>query len=85
MTLMLYEFAYSVAAWLVILIFLPFYCRLKLYTAYEYLEQRFDVRVRWITSALFLIIRGSHVAIAMYAPAIVVSYSLESPYTVRSC
>jgi SSS family transporter len=73
MTLMLYEFAYSVAAWLVILIFLPFYCRLKLYTAYEYLEQRFDVRVRWIASALFLIIRGSHVAIAMYAPAIVVT------------
>lgn len=72
-TLVLYELGYVVTAWLVILIFLPFYCRLKLYTAYEYLEQRFDVRVRWIASALFLIIRGSHVAIAMYAPAIVLT------------
>ena len=72
-SIMLYEFAYSVAAWLVILIFLPVYSRLNLYTAYEYLERRFDVRVRWITSALFLFIRGAHVAIAMYAPALVLA------------
>jgi SSS family transporter len=78
-TLFLYELGYPVAAWLVILIFLPFYCRLKLYTAYEYLEKRFDVRVRWITSALFLIIRGSHVAIAMYAPAIVLTLFTRIP------
>src|SRR5579862_9654255 len=44
--IMLYELAYSVSAWLVILIFLPVYSRLNLYTAYEYLERRFDVRVR---------------------------------------
>ena len=71
--LILYIFAYAVAAWLVIFIFLPFYCRLKLYTAYEYLERRFDVRVRCIASGLFLFIRGAHVAIAMYAPAIVLT------------
>ena len=71
--LVFYVLAYSVAAWLVIPIFLPFYCRLNMYTAYEYLEQRFDVRVRIITSALFLFIRGAHVSIAIYAPAIILS------------
>jgi solute:Na+ symporter, SSS family len=71
--IILYEFGYSVAAWLVILIFLPIYSRLSLYTAYEYLERRFDVRIRWIASALFLIIRGAHVSIAMYAPALVLA------------
>jgi SSS family transporter len=65
-----YILAYTVAAWLVIVIFLPFYCRLNMYTAYEYLEERFDVRVRCGMSALFLIIRGGHVALATYAPAL---------------
>ncbi len=68
-----YILSYSVAAWLVIILFLPFYCRLKMYTAYEYLEQRFDVRVRSITSLLFLFIRGAHVSIAMYAPATILT------------
>jgi len=71
--LIFYILSYSVASWLVIILFLPFYCRLNLYTAYEYLEKRFDVRVRCLTSALFLFIRGAHVSIAMYAPAIVLS------------
>lgn len=66
-------FAYCAAAWLVIWIFLPFYCRLRMVTAYEYLEKRFDVKVRSLTSFLFLLIRGSHVAIAMYAPALLVA------------
>ena len=77
--LILYIFAYTVAAWLVIIIFLPFYCRLKLYTAYEYLEQRFDVRVRCIASALFLLMRSAHVSIAMYAPAIVLTLVSHMP------
>jgi solute:Na+ symporter, SSS family len=69
-TLIFLILAYSVAAWLVIIIFLPFYCRLNMYSAYEYLERRFDVRVRCGTSALFLIVRGSHVALAIYATAL---------------
>lgn len=68
-----YILSYSVAAWLVILLFLPFYCRLKMFTAYEYLEKRFDVRVRTVISLLFLFIRGAHVSIAIYAPAIILS------------
>lgn len=71
--LILYVLGYSAAAWLVIWIFIPFYCRLNMVTAYEYLERRFDVRVRSLTSALFLFIRGSHVAIAMYAPCLILT------------
>jgi len=73
MRLLLYVFGYCVAAWLVIYVFLPFYCRLEMFTAYEYLEKRFDLRVRTVASALFLFIRGSHVAIAMYAPALILT------------
>lgn len=64
---------YSAAAWLVIWIFVPFYCRLNMVTAYEYLEKRFDVSVRSLASILFLLIRGSHVAIAMYAPCLILT------------
>lgn len=77
--LIFYILGYTVAAWLVIVIFLPFYCRLKLYTAYEYLEQRFDLRVRCIASALFLFICGAHVSIAMYAPALVLTLVSHMP------
>jgi SSS family transporter len=71
--LILYVLGYSAAAWLVIWIFIPFYCRLNMVTAYEYLEKRFDVNVRSLASALFLFIRGSHVAIAMYAPCLILT------------
>lgn len=71
--LILYILGYSAAAWLVIWIFIPFYCRLNMVTAYEYLERRFDARVRSLTSILFLFIRGSHVAIAMYAPCLILT------------
>jgi solute:Na+ symporter, SSS family len=71
--LILYVLGYSAAAWLVIWIFIPFYCRLNMVTAYEYLEKRFDVRVRSLTSILFLFIRGSHVSIAMYAPCLILT------------
>jgi solute:Na+ symporter, SSS family len=70
LTIGFYVISYSVAAWIVLVVFLPFYCRLNLYTAYEYLERRFDVRVRCFASALFLFIRGAHVSIAIYAASI---------------
>jgi Na+/proline symporter len=66
----------------VIVIFLPFYCTLNLYTAYEYLERRFDVRVRGMTSFLFLLVRGAHVSIAIYAAAIVMT--LVTPIPMRA-
>ena len=64
---------YPLMAPLVIFIFVPFYSRLNLYTAYEYLERRFNLSVRVVTSILFLILRGMHVAVVIYAPALVIN------------
>ena len=56
-----------------IYLFVPFYSRINLYTAYEYLEQRFHLSVRLLCSALFQFLRCVHVAIAIYAPSIALS------------
>ena len=56
---------------------LPIYYRLKVYTAYEYLEGRFDLRVRSLTAVLFLIQRGLAAGITIYAPAIILSSILD--------
>lgn len=61
---------YALAAPIVILVFIPFYSRLNLFTAYEYLERRFNLSVRLITSLLFQLLRVTHVAIAIYAPSL---------------
>ena len=53
--------------------FIPLYYRLKVYTAYEFLERRFDVNTRVLTSSLFLIQRGLAAGITIYAPAIILS------------
>jgi SSS family transporter len=54
-------------------VILPIYYRLQVYTAYEYLETRFDRRTRQLTAALFLLSRGLAAGISIYAPAIVLS------------
>ena len=54
-------------------LFVPFFYRLKVYTAYEYLEQRFDAKTRSLTSLIFLVQRGIAAGIILYAPAIVLS------------
>lgn len=54
-------------------VFVPIYYRLKVYTAYEYLEHRFDVRVRYLGAVLFLIQRGLAAGITIYAPSIILS------------
>jgi SSS family transporter len=66
-------FGYPLVAPLIVYIFVPFYSRLNLYTAYEYLERRFDLKVRVVTSILFLILRGMHVAVVIYAPSLVIN------------
>lgn len=53
--------------------FIPIFHRLKVYTAYEYLENRFDHRVRIFTASLFLISRGLSTGLSIYAPAIILS------------
>lgn len=51
----------------------PIYHRLKVFTAYEYLETRFDIRTRALTAILFLIQRGLGTAMTLFAPALIVS------------
>ena len=58
---------------LLCVVFVPFFYRAKVYTAYEYLEGRFDAKTRSLTSLLFLISRGLAAGIVLYAPAIVLS------------
>jgi SSS family transporter len=64
---------YPLMAPLVLLIFVPFYANLNLFTAYEYLEKRFSLHVRLLTSLLFQILRGVHVALVVYAPSLVIN------------
>ncbi len=54
-------------------IFVPFFYRARVFTAYEYLERRFDAKTRSLTSFLFLLSRGLAAGIVLYAPAIVLS------------
>jgi len=63
-------------------VFIPMYYRLRVYTAYEYLERRFDLKTRQLGAFLFLIQRGLSAGITIYAPSIIVStllgWSLDS-------
>ena len=64
---------YPLVAPLVVLVFVPFYSSLNLYTAYEYLERRFSLGVRLFSSGLFQLLRSWHVAVALYGPALVIN------------
>lgn len=55
----------------------PLYHRLKVYTAYEYLETRFDRKTRTLAAFYFLMLRGLSVGITIYAPALILSTMLE--------
>jgi Na+/proline symporter len=57
----------------------PIFHRANVYTAYEYLEQRFDVKVRALVSAIFLIPRGLAAGLSLYAPSVVLSVILGWP------
>src|SRR5262245_1320267 len=54
-------FCFFLAIPIVIWLFLPVYSRANLYTAYQFLEHRFNLSVRLLTGLLFLLVRGSHV------------------------
>src|SRR4026209_2018722 len=51
----------------------PFFTRARVYTAYEYLDQRFDARTRSLTSLLFMMGRASSLGVTLAAPAVVMS------------
>ncbi len=68
-----YYFGLPIAMIVISIVFVPIFRNVKIYTAYEYLEQRFDVKTRTFTSILFLVSRGLSTGISIYAPAIILS------------
>ena len=64
---------------LLIRYFVPFYYRLNVATAYEYLERRFDLRVRTFASLLFLSLRAVYLGIVVYAPSLMLSVIARVP------
>ncbi|MBA6157050.1 sodium:solute symporter [Tenacibaculum sp. S7007] len=68
-----FYFGLPIAMVIICLVFIPIYHRLKVYTAYEYLEGRFDQKTRTLTAILFLIQRGLAAGITIFAPAIILS------------
>ena len=59
---------FIMVAWPITRIIMPFYHRMGLYSAYEYLEKRFDIRVRCLASGLFIIWRLFWMAVTLYVP-----------------
>lgn len=68
-----YYFGLPLAMIVICIFFVPIFSRLKVYTAYEYLENRFDSKTRTLTSFLFLLQRGLSTGISVFAPSIILS------------
>lgn len=68
-----FYFGLPIAMVIICLVFIPIYHRLKVFTAYEYLETRFDKKTRTLTAILFLIQRGLACGITIFAPSIILS------------
>jgi len=68
-----YYFGLPLAMIVICISFVPLFSKLKVYTAYEFLEQRFNLHTRVFTSFLFLLSRGLSTGISIYAPAIILS------------
>ena len=68
-----YYFGLPLAMIILSVAFLPIYHKLKVYTAYEFLETRFDLKTRVLTSFLFLTQRGLASGLTLYAPALILS------------
>src|SRR5215471_13308201 len=68
-----YYFGIPFATVVICIFFVPIFSRLKVYTAYEYLETRFDGKTRTLTSFLFLLQRGLSTGISVFAPSIILS------------
>lgn len=68
-----FYFGLPIAMVVICLVFIPIYHRLNVFTAYEYLETRFDLKTRTLAAILFLIQRGLAAGITIFAPAIILS------------
>ena len=71
-----FYFGLPIAMIVICMVFIPLYHRLNVYTAYEFLENRFDLKTRTLTAILFLIQRGLAAGITIFAPSIILSVVL---------
>lgn len=84
MSFVQFYFGLPLAMIVLCIAFVPIFHRLKVYTAYEYLEQRFDLNTRALTAFLFLIQRGLSTGITIYAPSIILSTILNIDTTITT-
>ncbi|CAN5838064.1 hypothetical protein BH24ACI5_BH24ACI5_16720 [soil metagenome] len=74
-----FYFGLPLAMIILSLTLVPFFTKARVFTAYEYLERRFDVRVRSLTSFLFLVSRSMSVGVVIAAPSVILSIILGWP------
>lgn len=79
-----YYFGLPIAMVVICISFVPIFRRLKIYTAYEYLEQRFDLKTRTLTSFLFLLSRGLATGVSVVAPSLVLHSLLGWDITITN-
>jgi len=79
-----FYFGLPIAMIIISVTMVPIYYRLNVYTAYEYLESRFDKKTRYLTAGLFLILRGLSAGITLYAPSLVLSTLLGWPISLTT-
>src|SRR5258708_1244370 len=72
-----YYFGIPVATVVICIFFVPIFSKLKVYTAYEFLESRFDGKTRTLTSLLFLLSRGLSTGLSVLAPSIILASLLD--------
>jgi len=81
MSFVQFYFGLPLAMIVLCITFVPIFHKLKVYTAYEFLEKRFDVKTRALTAILFLIQRGVSTGITIFAPSIILSSILHLDVT----
>lgn len=81
MSFVQFYFGLPLAMIVLCITFVPIFHKLKVFTAYEFLEKRFDVRTRGLTAILFLIQRGISTGITIFAPALIISTILHIDLT----
>ncbi len=81
MSFVQFYFGLPLAMIVLCITFIPIFHRLKVFTAYEFLEKRFDVKTRGLTAILFLVQRGISTGITIFAPALIISTILHIDLT----
>ena len=73
--------AWPIAIAVTCVIFIPIFYRLEVFTAYEYLERRFDLKTRVLASTIFILLKCFYTGVAIYAPSLVVAEMTGLPTT----